>query len=222
MLPLVRDLMTPPVIASLEQASPQWLTKVLRREQLLLSGEVLSFESRQDPSTNAQLAWLELRYSRDAAGREPLPQRLVLKMCSNSEGLCGSSEVDYYRRDYLHAPEAPVPRCFDAAHHPASGRYHVLMEDLAGSHTDSWRREPDLPFALKLAEALAALHRAHWSRASAPSAAIERYLAHVRSGLEPMLAAAADRLSAAEVERVREAFDLHPQWMRVRARHRWG
>jgi thiamine kinase-like enzyme len=214
--------MPTPVIASLEQATPQWLTGVLRREQLLLSGKVLSLESRQGPSTHAQLAWLEVRYSNDAAGREPLPQRLVLKMCSNSDGLFGSSEVDYYRRDYLHAPDAPVPRCFDAAHHPASGRYHVLMEDLSGSHTDSWQCEPDLRFALKLAEALAALHQAHWSRAPASDAAIERYLAHVRSGLEPMLAASADSLSAAEVELVRQAFEHHPQWMRLRARQPQG
>jgi hypothetical protein len=135
----------------------------------------------------------------------PLPPRLVLKMCGNGDGFFGSSEVDYYRRDYLNAPDAPVPRCFDAACHPASGRYHVLMEELAGSHANGWQCEPDLGFALKLAEALAALHQVHWSREPAPDVAIERYLSGAR--FQPHFAAvAADHDAAGDVEAQAGAF----------------
>lgn len=131
---------------------------------------------------------------------------LRLKVCLGTT--FGRSEIDYYMRDYRELPEAPLVRCFDAQYEAGVG-YHLLLEDLAASHTDRKVVAPTLAYGLALAEALGRLHRHHWQRRPAPdSAALDRYFDEIRPGLAP--------LERATGQALREQFDLHEQAFRRR------
>jgi hypothetical protein len=203
------------VLSEAAQATPAWLTASLQRAGALTQGEVAAVEARGEGSTHSQIAWLQLRYTPGSTGDRP--ERLALKLCANAAGLFGASEVEYYTRDYAGVPQAPLPRCFHAAHDPASGRYHLLLEDLRATHAICWDRVPDAAFAQALADALAALHGVHWGRtAPAADGEIDRYIENIRPGLQPLLDAA--QLNAADTRLLQEVFDHHPALMRKRAR----
>ncbi len=131
---------------------------------------------------------------------------LRLKLCLGNT--FGRSEVDYYTRDYLGLPNAPLVRCFDAQFANGFG-YHLLLEDLAATHTDRRDAPGDLAYGLAVAEALARLHRHHWCSQPAPHrSAIDRYLDEVRPGLEPLERATGCTLL--------ERFERHEQAFRRR------
>ena len=110
--------------------------------------------------------------------------RLRLKICLGNN--FGRSEVDYYTQDYADLEDAPLVPCFDAAHDPAVG-YHILLEDLATTHTDRRDVPPTLAYGLTVAEALGKLHRHHWSSKPAPTdEVLNRYFDEIRPGLAPM------------------------------------
>lgn len=131
---------------------------------------------------------------------------LRLKICLG--GVFGRSEVDYYTRDYVDMPDAPLVPCLAAEYDPAVG-YHLLLEDLATSHTDRRDLQPTLAHGLAVAEALGRLHRHHWMSRPAPGEAVlGRYLDHIRPGLAP--------LERATGRSMRGAFERHEQAFRER------
>ena len=73
----------------------------------------------------------------------------------------GPSEVAYYTRDYAGVEGAPLVRCYDAAYSEEKLRYHLLLDDLSGTHVEAAKKMPTLEYGLALAEGLAAMH-AHW------------------------------------------------------------
>lgn len=112
---------------------------------------------------------------------------LRLKICLGQD--FGRSEADYYLRDYVDMDRAPLVRCFDAQHCPTVG-YHLLLDDLAATHTDRRDLEPTLAYGLTVAEALGRLHRHHWCTRPAPTrASLDRYFDEIRPGLGPLEAA---------------------------------
>jgi hypothetical protein len=109
---------------------------------------------------------------------------LRLKVCRGDT--FGRSEVDYYTRDYVDMPAAPLVRCFDARFEAGVG-YHLLLEDLSATHADRRDAVPTLAHGLAVAEALGRMHRHHWQTRSAPDeAALDRYFAAIRPGLGPI------------------------------------
>lgn len=112
---------------------------------------------------------------------------LRLKLCLGQT--FGRSEVDYYTRDYAGLANAPLVHCHGARFDPAVG-YHLLLEDLSGTHHDRRDVAPTLEHGRALAQALAALHKHHWQSRPAPGdAVLNRYLDEVRPGLPAMEAA---------------------------------
>lgn len=112
---------------------------------------------------------------------------LRLKLCLGQT--FGRSEVDYYTRDYVDLANAPLVRCHSARFDPSVG-YHLLLEDLSGSHHDRRDVTPTLEHGHALAQALAALHKHHWQSLPAPGdAVLSRYLDEVRPGLTAIEAA---------------------------------
>jgi hypothetical protein len=106
---------------------------------------------------------------------------LRLKVCQGTT--FGRSEVDYYVRDYLGLVAAPLVRCHDAVYVPGEG-YHLLLDDLADTHTDRRTVPPTLDYGLAVAEALARMHALHWqSRAAPAGAALDRYFDEIRPGV---------------------------------------
>lgn len=112
---------------------------------------------------------------------------LRLKLCPGRT--FGRSEVDYYTRDYVGLADAPLVRCFSARFDADVG-YHLLLEDLSGTHHDRRDVVPTLEHGRAVAQALAALHKHHWQSRPAPDEAqLNRYLDEVRPGLPAMEAA---------------------------------
>ena len=145
-------------------------------------------------------------------------------------GVFGRSEVDFYRRDFRGAADAPLPRCFDAAYAEPPRRYHLLLEDLSASHCTGDDAPRDLGLALALADALAALHAHRWGPARLQAigqavpgpAEIDRYLGHITPGLAPLLALAGDALPAAWARRLPGLVDSVAERFLARARDARG
>ena len=181
------------VIASQDEVSASWLSHVLaqRVDRLIISPghgnwshQLAIAATLGDGSTRA----------------------LRLKICLGDT--FGRSEVDYYTRDYLGLAHAPLVRCFDAQHDPAVG-YHILLEDLAATHTDRRDVAPTLAYGVAVAEALARLHAHHWGCGPAPTdTTLNRYFDAIRPGLVPMEEATGHAL--------RDRFARHEQVFRQR------
>jgi len=174
----------------------------------------------ESDSTWARMTRIEASY--DALARGERPSRLLLKRCRGAAAAT-ASEVEYYTRDYVGVHDAPLPRCYGARYDERAHEYWILLEDLGRSHRDGWSGSPGPGYGLRLADALAALHAPHWAElAPDPSGALERFFAHVRSGLEPLLAAAGRELSARRRDALRRLFDEHPRRLEQRARDAAG
>ena len=191
-----------------------WIEHTLHREGLIEAGSVASIDIDADAArTWSRIARIGVHYRDGATGRAPT--RLLLKMCHGLGDAFGSSEVDYYRRDYCDAKDAPLPRCFDAAYADSPRRYHLLLEDLSATHSNADGVAPHGWYGRALAQSLAALHAHRWGEQRLLQLGqglptrdeIDRYVAHVSQGLEPMLALVEHRLPSAWPARLRALFD---------------
>ena len=209
------------VITDSVQISRDALTSILRAQGALLTGSVVNLDIAPLHADNSRILRLRLAYSGDAIGA--CPQHLFLKMVSDA--MFGISEVDYYARDYIDLPGAPIPVCYDAAYSSAHGSYHVLLEDLSATHRNNWETEPTLEYGLAVAEALARLHAHYWGASGVKRGDgcipddndIERYVAASRPGLEPMLVEATNVLDPETLAVLPDIFAHHPHLMYARA-----
>lgn len=210
------------VITSLEQVTPQWLTDVLCRSDALTRGGVTAFhiaDGRGNWSSNARL---DVGYTADAQGA--LPRRLFLKMVDTDLGdgeFFGPSEVDYYTRDYVDVPAAPLLRCYEARYSEELRRYHVLLDDVSETHVNASEKQPTLAYGLALAEALAILHARWWGAPGLAAAGAAMHSAsHIRTfaaiaepGVDHILGRFSDQLQPHWPSLLRELFERHPQAM---------
>jgi len=186
---------TGPVLRGPDQLSASWLSRVLKQRVETVAVTAGSGNWSSQLSIKAQLS-------------DGTTRALRLKLCLGDT--FGPSEVNYYTRDYLGMIDAPLVPCFDAHYEPGVG-YHLLLEDLAGTHVDNKRVAPTLSYGLAVAEALGRLHRHHWCTQAAPDrSALDRYFNEVRPGLVPM-----EHVTSCSL---RERFELHE----AAFRHRWS
>src|SRR5258705_13379221 len=106
------------VVQSVEDISTKWLTDILKRT-------VVRFEANTLPSNWSSQIPIQVELA------DGTKLRLRLKLCKGS--VFGSSEVDYYTRDYVHLEDAPLVHCWDAQFEATVG-YHVLLDDLEPTH----------------------------------------------------------------------------------------
>jgi hypothetical protein len=210
------------VIISIDQVTTLWLSNTLTRSGALTRGAVASFDvvdGRGNWSSNARLA---VSYTADAQGARP--RRLFLKMVDTDLGdgeFFGPSEVDYYTRDYVDVPAAPLLRCYDAHYSEAQRRYHVLLDDVTETHVNASEKEPTLAYGLALAEGLAALHARWWggerlAEAGAPMHSpghIQSFVAIAEPGVDHILRRFSSQLQPHWPDTMRELFARHPQAM---------
>lgn len=208
------------VITSADEVTAGWLTATLRRAGALESGAVESFDvegGRGNWSTNVRL---RARYSHDALGDRP--ERLFLKMVNTDLGdgeWFGPSEVDYYARDYLDVPDAPLVRCYDGAYSEAAHRYHLLLDDVSETHIVASDRPPALGYGLALAEGLAALHARWWGAEGLAGAGalihtpdhLRRFISFAEPGARNILDGLADEMRPGGTELLRDLLARHPQ-----------
>ncbi len=210
---------TTSVISQSNQVTPVWLTAVLRRNSALTEGAVKSLAvdtGRGNWSSNARLA---VTYTPEAQG--DLPAKLFLKMTNTDTGdgeYFDGSEVNYYVRDYVGVPDAPLLRCYDGVYDAAAHRYHLLLDDVSDTHTTADDLMPTAGYGQALAEGLAVLHATWWgadrlAAAGAPihdAAHIQRFVDIAAPGVDPILAGASDQLQPDWPALIRQLFEQHP------------
>ena len=188
-----------PVITSASGVTLAWLSQVLQQP-------VAQFTvSEGDGDWSRQIAIQATLHSGST-------QALRLKLCLGQT--FGRSEVDYYTQDYVDMADAPLVRCFDAQYDAAVG-YHLLLQDLASTHSHRHDTPPTLAYGLAVAGALGRLHRHHWGRTPGPgAAALDRYFDEVRPGVSP--------LGQATGQPLRQRFEAHEQAFRQRCAQAHG
>lgn len=212
------------VVTDPSQLDPARLTATLRRAGAL-DGDVTSVEVAAGEGNWSRNARLRLTY---APGSRGLLRSLFLKM--SHPDLAPRSEVDYYARDYVDLPDAPLPRCYEALYADDPPRYHLLLEDLSDTHASGHGRQPSAAYADALADALAALHAHRWRAeqlaaigARYPGAReIAAYVDQARPGLEPLLELTRGELPPGWDDLLRELFDRHPPLMTARCADQRG
>jgi hypothetical protein len=214
--------MSDQLITNLEQVTAEWLTAVLHRSGALTQGAVVGFDVADGRGNWSTSGSLSLQYSPDAQGERP--PRLFLKMVDADTGdgeFFGSSEVDYYLRDYVDVPDAPLLRCYDGRYSAAIHRYHLLLEDVSVSHTTACDQPPTLEYGLALAEAFAILHGRWWgaaglAEANAPlhdAAHIRRWVAIGEPGVDHIVGRVTSELQPHWPAAIRDIYARHPQAM---------
>lgn len=108
---------------------------------------------------------LRLHYDGPAADA---PQTLVLKTRIPGPPQTGWNgglqEADFYRKVAAATPAGLLPRCFDAQAAADGSEWHLLLEDLAGTHriVTPWPLPPGVEEATRIVEARARFHAAWW------------------------------------------------------------
>lgn len=157
------------MIRDFNQVTGDWLTQVTQKP-------VVTFTMVITESNWARHAKIS------ATQDDGSPLKLWLKICLHAES--GRSEVDYYQRDYATLPNAPLLKCYDAAHEPGHG-YHLLFDDLSDEFQDRKHVQPTLEHGLELAGAVGRMHAHHWQSGSPKDPAEwEPPFARLRRGIE--------------------------------------
>lgn len=142
-----------------EQATPAWLTGVLRENGLLRRGEVVDVQNSLTKALpRAVVSRLAVTYSTETAA----PSRLFLKISGPDPSATGK-EVEFYRTVAKGMSCPPLIRCYDAAHSAESGGSHLLLDDLSETHFQTESPQPPPPLYRGLAvECLAEVHAFWW------------------------------------------------------------
>lgn len=225
------------MLESPEQATPAWVTAVLRAAGRLAHGSVVAVDRHTTEAFNSTVTHLHLTYSdsRDRAA----PPRLILKLALPQPWAqaAGATEVAFYQA-VSRRRLGMLARCVAAEHDPETGRALLLLDDLDLTHEPATTRRRlveagPLPPAEALdgvIEALAGLHNAWWEvdpPAGVPRAAwldagpeFPRWAARSRAELDLLLRAAPGRVSRRSLQVAEETVLALPHRRVHRVRHR--
>src|SRR6266508_5541363 len=163
----------PTIITAPEQATADWLTWVLRTNAHLAHGRVTEVSYTHNEDAGLSLVCpLDVQYSPDTPPMER--HRLLLKLAqpdreSTASGFAGFSMAEHNEKEVRFycvlapaMPDVPTIRCYDAVYDPATGKGHLLLEDLSQTHYLPPRRyPPPEPVCAQAIEVLARLP-VHW------------------------------------------------------------
>ena len=212
--------MTPaPLITSVSDITPQWLTSALRRAGALHGGSVVDITMETGCTSFCTTARLWVTYAPAAAG----PERLFLKFSLPTHPVStpeSGAEVLFYRHVAPRTP-GPLVRCFDAVFSAERHKLHILLEDLSDTH---WSEPPSqLPpgrdQCFGIVDAVAAVHAAWWEQAPwealglrpPDKPAIDARIADVRGRIERFIDFLGDRLSPARIAMYTAVLDALPR-----------
>ena len=158
----VANVMSEP-ITSLEQITPEWLTRVLRRSRLLSTASVSEVDYDSDVTSFSIIAYLRISYSR----KSDAPDRLFLKFSKPVHPGSipeGGWEVVFYKSVAPHTPN--VLRCYDAVFSEEQRKLHLLLEDVSGTHYSELPSQmpPTRRNCELIVRALADIHAVWWER----------------------------------------------------------
>jgi hypothetical protein len=118
------------VIRTIDEATPERLTALLRQGGALPTGRVLEVRRRRSPTRNSSSYHLRLRYSDDAPITSPT--RVFLKL--SLEPGWGEAEVAFYRAAAGLQPELPMLVGVIDAAIDADQNSHLLLHDRSATH----------------------------------------------------------------------------------------
>ena len=126
------------VLLRAEDATPEWLTEVLRSSGALAQGSVAAVGLKSSRTMLVSNVFqLEVAYSADATPRAP--RGLFLKLSQpvfQPEAAMDHSrkEVEFYTTVATEMQDPPLPRCYAAAFSAETRSAHLLLEDLSVTH----------------------------------------------------------------------------------------
>jgi hypothetical protein len=212
------------VITNIDQITSEWLNSILDKQGLLKNDKIKNISIDHSGSTNAHIARLHIDYELET---ESLPKNLLLKMCKSENDFIKDSEVNYYSRDYVSLPNAPIPKCYDAQFSSGTAVYHILMEDLSKTHHKD--AEPTKEYGEAVADALALLHSHGWGKKIESlgehmlnESKIAQYVDYARPGLQPMVDVMGDRLDETSRQAIDTVFEQFPEVLLKRTKDRQG
>ena len=194
---------------------------VLKKNGALSAGGIRSLHVDCSTSTNSHIARIRIEYDADTDGGAP--RSLILKTVEADAGFMQRSEIDYYTHGYLGLADPPIPKCYAAQVNDDSS-YSILMEDLSSTHEKD--TPPSLKFGLTVATALARLHAFAWGKERIhqlgdripDESRLDRYIDHVRRGLDPLLEATSLDISESWRQTILDIFQYHPGEMLERTK----
>lgn len=208
-----------PLITSLSEVTPAWLTGVLRRAGVLADGSVARIATEVGATSFCTTVRLRVSYTPGAAG----PERLFLKFSLPEHPVStpeSGSEVLFYRHVAPRTP-GPLVRCFDVVFSTERARLHVLLEDLSDTHFSEPPSQlpPTHAHCLGIIDAIAAVQAAWWERppwavlALRPPdrPALDARIADVRGRVERFMDFLGDRLSPGRRALYRAVLDALPR-----------
>ena len=114
---------------SIDEITPEWLTRVLSDGGYLTRGTVSEIQNRSHKSNWASNAVLRVSYSADALGEKPT--KLCFKLCNPGPGTFGDSKLFIL----LVAPNSDFPiHDVSFSYLKKKGKYHLLLR-LVRSHS---------------------------------------------------------------------------------------
>jgi hypothetical protein len=154
----------PDVISSLDEITPERMTRILKRidDSIVVDSAPIKLSKELAYSTVARL---ELEYGSQYRG--PVPSNVFLKLIRHDklEPIVGmpDAEIEFYERVAPLMPSPPIVRCFDAATSQDQGRAHLLLADLCDTHSHPPQNTaPGEHDSLRAVEALAQCHARWW------------------------------------------------------------
>ena len=153
-------------IATIEEATPDWLAEILSRKGYLLKGNVqaltvIKIHTEQSYSLSYSLA---VEYSSDVPAS--VPTRLFLKLPrldAHPDPVfyksCIEREIHLYQTLASIDQSLPIIPCYDAAYDADRQVYHLLLADLSETHDQpSWHLTIADHYITRTIDSLAAFH----------------------------------------------------------------
>lgn len=200
---------------SLDDVGIDWVERALLGDKAG-EGSLPGFRLEPLESSNSTTARLIFEDHPQTGG---LPRSMVLKLCPDGHGFLGASEPHYYQRDYLGLKDSPLVTCYQAvgpavATAQSGGMgYALFLEDLSADYTSNKGITPTAGHAEHLGTALGRLHAHRWGAEADPDgphdleADFQRFMAHVSTGLDPVLDTLGDALAPSGRARLVKVFD---------------
>jgi ecdysteroid kinase len=157
-------------IATIEEATPAWLTEILLRKGNLARGRVQAVAVRRIHTEQLYSVgyFLDVEYSSNSSTNAPI--RLFLKLPKRDakpdlEFLKNTTEreISFYQIATSISQSLPIIPCYDAAYNADRQIYHLLLDDLSETHDQpSWHLTIADHYITQTVDSLAAFHAYWW------------------------------------------------------------
>ncbi len=155
-----------PVLTDVHQATPEWLTTILRGAGILRNGRVDHVQIHPNEAFNSVVAHLEVTYSETSS--LSLPSYLLLKLNRHHHGAL--EHIFYQSSLDAQSDSLPIVRCYDTAYSSQTGASHCLLADLSHTHSPPVTREhllaqagiPSMLHLEQIVDTIAQFHAYWW------------------------------------------------------------